>query len=262
MNPDWKNRYEVALTTAKEAGQLALDYFDTNLAVEWKQDLTPVTVADRQAEELICKRLLSSFPNDGFLGEEFGSTPGTSGYRWIIDPIDGTRNYVRGIPLWGTLIGLEYQEEQILGVADVPAMGQTYRALRGEGAFRNDQRIHVSKVSDFSQATMFYSSLSWFIKAGRQDAFLELTGRVQRQRGFGDFYGFVLVAQGSGELMMEHGTHAWDLAAIKPIVEEAGGRFSNWDGQSNIYRADVLVSNGVLHEETLAILRQNPNHDI
>jgi histidinol-phosphatase len=104
--------------------------------------------------------------------------------------------------------------------------------------------------------------LSWFIKAGRQDAFLELTGRVQRQRGFGDFYGFVLVAQGSGELMMEHGTHAWDLAAIKPIVEEAGGRFSNWDGQANIYRPDVLVSNGVLHEETLAILRQNPNHDI
>jgi histidinol-phosphatase len=254
MNADWKNRYELAITTAKEAGQLALGYFDTNLAVEWKQDLTPVTVADRQAEELIRKRLLSSFPNDGFLGEEFGTTPGTSGYRWIIDPIDGTRNYVRGIPLWATLIGLEYQEEQILGVADVPAMGQTYRALRGEGAFRNDRRIHVSKVSDLSQAMMFYSSLSWFIKAGRQDAFLELAGRVQRQRGFGDFYGFVLVAQGSGELMMEHGTHAWDLAAIKPIVEEAGGRFSNWDGQANIYRPDVLVSNGLLHEEVLNLL--------
>jgi histidinol-phosphatase len=254
MNADWKNRYEVAITTAKEAGQLALDYFDTNLAVEWKQDLTPVTAADRQAEELIRKRLLSSFPNDGFLGEEFGSTPETSGFRWIIDPIDGTRNYVRGIPLWATLIGLEYKEEQILGVADVPAMSQTYRALRGEGAFRNGQRIHVSKVSDLSQAMMFYSSLSWFIKAGRQDAFLELSGRVQRQRGFGDFYGFVLVAQGSGELMMEHGTHAWDLAAIKPIVEEAGGRFSNWDGQSNIYRPDVLVSNGVLHEEVLKLL--------
>jgi len=254
MNADWKNRYELAITTAKEAGQLALGYFDTNLAVEWKQDLTPVTAADRQAEELIRKRLLSSFPNDGFLGEEFGSTPGTSGFRWIIDPIDGTRNYVRGIPLWATLIGLEYREEQILGVADVPAMNQTYRALRGDGAFRNDRRIHVSKISDISQAMMFYSSLSWFIKAGRQDAFLELAGRVQRQRGFGDFYGFVLVAQGSGELMMEHGTHAWDLAAIKPIVEEAGGRFSNWDGQANIDRPDVLVSNGVLHEEVLKLL--------
>ena len=254
MNADWKNRYELAVTTAKEAGQLAMGYFDTNLAVEWKQDLTPVTAADRQAEELIRKRLLSSFPNDGFLGEEFGSTPGTSGFRWIIDPIDGTRNYVRGIPLWATLIGLEYRDEQILGVADVPAMNQTYRALRGDGAFRDDQRIHVSKVSDISQAMMFYSSLSWFIKAGRQDAFLELARRVQRQRGFGDFYGFVLVAQGSGELMMEHGTHAWDLAAIKPIVEEAGGRFSNWDGQANIYRPDVLVSNGVLHEEVLNLL--------
>lgn len=254
MNPDWKNRYEIALGAAKAAGQLALGYFDTNLAVEWKQDLTPVTVADRQAEELIRKRIQSSFPDDGFLGEEFGNTPGSSGFRWIIDPIDGTRNFVRGIPIWATLIGLEYKEEQILGVADVPAMNQTYRALRGYGAFRNDRRIYVSKVAEMAQATMFYSSLSWFIKAGRQDAFLELVKRVQRQRGFGDFYGFVLVAQGSGELMMEHGAHAWDLAAIKPIVEEAGGRFSNWDGQADIHRPDVLVSNGVLHEETLGIL--------
>jgi histidinol-phosphatase len=111
-------------------------------------------------------------------------------------------------------------------------------------------------VSDLSQAVMFYSSLSWFIKAGRQEAFLELVKRVQRQRGFGDFYGFLLVAQGSGELMMEHGVHVWDVAAIKPIVEEAGGQFTDWDGQPTIHRPDVLASNGLLHQQTLDILDQ------
>ena len=254
MNADWRNRYELAVTVAKEAGRLALGYFDSDIVVEWKKDQSPVTVADREAEDLLRKRLLGSFPNDGFLGEERGDTAGTSGFRWIIDPIDGTRNFVRGIPLWATLIGLEYKEEQIVGVADLPAFGQTFRAMRGEGAFRDDRRINVSQVSELSKAVMFYSSLSWFIKAGRQEVFLELVKRVQRQRGFGDFYGFLLVAQGSGELMMEHGVHIWDVAAIKPIVEEAGGRFSDWDGQPTIQRPDVLASNGKLHNEILRIL--------
>jgi histidinol-phosphatase len=254
MNPDWRNRYELAITAAKEAGQLALRYFDTNLTVEWKKDLSPVTLADREAEALLRTRLLGAFPRDGFLGEESGQTPGDSGFRWIIDPIDGTRNFVRGIPLWATLIGLEYNQEQIAGVAAIPALGQTYRALRGEGAFRDDRRLHVSKVSALSEAVMFYSSLSWFLKAGRQEAFVDLAKRVQRQRGFGDFYGFLLVAQGSGELMIEHGVHVWDVAAIKPIIEEAGGRITDWDGQPNIHRPDVLASNGLLHEETLRLL--------
>jgi len=254
MNPDWRNRYELAITVAKEASQLALRYFDTNLTVEWKKDQSPVTLADREAEALLRSRLLKTFPRDGFLGEESGDTQGDSGFRWIIDPIDGTRNFVRGIPLWATLIGLEYKQEQIAGVAAVPALAQTYRALRGEGAFRDDRRIHVSKVSTLSEAVMFYSSLSWFLKAGRQETFIDLAKRVQRQRGFGDFYGFLLVAQGSGELMMEHGVHVWDVAAIKPIIEEAGGRLTDWEGQENIHRPDVLASNGLLHEETLRLL--------
>lgn len=254
MNSDWRNRYELAVTVAKEAGQLALRYFDTNVTVEWKKDQSPVTIADREAEDLLRKRLLGAFPKDGFLGEEFGNTPGISGFRWIVDPIDGTRNFVRSIPLWATLIGLEYREEQIVGVAELPALAQSYRAFRGEGAFRNDRRINVSKVSELAEAVMFYSSLSWFIKANRQDVFLELVKRVQRQRGFGDFYGFLLVAQGSGELMVEHGVHVWDVAAIKPIVEEAGGRFTDWEGQPSIHRPDVLASNGVLHKEILRLL--------
>jgi histidinol-phosphatase len=255
MNAEWKSRYEVAREAAENAGRLAKRYFDDKFRVEWKEDQSPVTVADRESESLLRQVLLSAFPNDGFLGEEYGDTPGTSGFRWIIDPIDGTRNFVRGIPIWATLVGLEYQNEQIMGVAVVPAMGETYRALRGDGAYRNDRPIHVSTVDKLSEALLMYTSLAWFIKAGKRDEFVELVLKTQKQRGFGDFYGFVLVAKGSGEIMVEHGVHAWDVAAIKPIVEEAGGRFSTWDGSGSIHKPDVVVSNGWLHEEVLAILK-------
>lgn len=254
MNPAWRTRYDLAIDAARHAGRLALSYFDANIAIDWKQDNSPVTIADREAEAYLRTTLLGSFPDDGFLGEETGDTSGTSGFRWIIDPIDGTRSFVRGVPLWGTLVGLEYKSEQIAGVADVPALGHTYHALRGNGAFRNDRSIHVSDVSTLSTAHLFYSSVSWFVKAGRTDEFLRLAALTERQRGFGDFYGFVLVAQGSGELMVEAGVHAWDVAALKAIVEEAGGRFSDWDGRPDIYSPNVIVSNGKLHDEALRIL--------
>jgi histidinol-phosphatase len=204
---------------------------------------------------MLRKQLLGAFPQDAFLGEESGDHAGTSGYRWIIDPIDGTRNFVRGIPLWGTLVGLEYKGECIAGVAEAPAMRLTYRALRGDGAYRGDRRLHVSDIINLADSQIFYSTVGWFVRAGCQDAFLELSAKTQRQRGFGDFYGFMLVAQGSGEAMLEHGVHAWDVAAIQPIVEEAGGRFGNWDGGVDIYRPDILVSNGKVHADILEILK-------
>jgi histidinol-phosphatase len=254
VRSDWRNRYEVAIEAARAAGQTALGYFDTGLAVEWKQDQSPVTVADREAEALLRTTLLSRFPEDGFLGEESGDQPGSSGFRWIIDPIDGTRSFVRGIPIWGTLVALEYRGEQIAGVVEAPALGVSYRALRGDGAYRGERRIAVSSISALNEAMFFYSSISWFVKAGRQQEFLNLAVRTQRQRGFGDFYGYVLVAQGSGEVMVEHGVHAWDVAAIKALVEEAGGCFTNWDGGADIHRPDIVVSNGKLHDEVLGIL--------
>jgi histidinol-phosphatase len=200
--------------------------------------------------------LLGRFPRDGFLGEESGATPGSSGFRWIIDPIDGTRSFVRGVPLWATLVGLEYKGELIAGVTYMPAMNQTYRALRGDGAFRDDRPLHVSRVADLLEAHVYYSSLSWFTKAGREPQFLRLLKQTQRQRGYGDFYGFVLVAQGSGELMVEHGVHAWDLGALIPLVEEAGGKMTAWDGTTNMERPDVLASNGLLHDAALRILNE------
>ena len=254
MNTEWRIRYEAAVEAAQRAGQLALGYFDQTLQVEWKHDQSPVTVADREAEQLLRQTLGRAFPDDGFLGEEYGDAPGSSGFRWVLDPIDGTRNFVRGIPIWATLVGLEYQGEQIAGVAEAPGMNTTWRALRGDGAYRGDRRIRVSDVADLSKAMLFYSSLSWFLKAGRRDVFLDLTLRTDRQRGFGDFYGFVLVAEGAGEVMVEHGVHAWDIVALKPIVEEAGGRLTDWDDGGDVTRPDVIASNGKLHDEILAIL--------
>jgi histidinol-phosphatase len=256
VNPDWRSRYEIAVDAAHQAGRFALQHFDVGVAVEWKHDQSPVTLADRGAEELLRTTLLTRFPQDGFLGEESGAVPGSSGFRWIIDPIDGTRSFVRGVPLWATLVGLEYRGELIGGVTYLPAMNQTFRALRGDGAFRDDRPIHVSRVSSLKEAHVFYSSISWFAKAGRESQFLRLIKQTQRQRGFGDFYGFVLVAQGSGEFMVEHGVHAWDLGALVPLVEEAGGKMTAWDGKIDIAKPDVLASNGLLHETALRILNE------
>jgi histidinol-phosphatase len=255
LNPAWKARYETAVAVAARAAQHALRYFDGKFDVETKADLSPVTIADREAEAQLRYALQTAFPGDGFLGEEYGDTPSATGYRWIIDPIDGTRSFVRGIPVWGTLVGLEYKGELIAGVVEAPALGQSWRALRGDGAWRGDRRLHVSSETDLKKSLVFYSGMQWFAEAGASDIFWDLIGKTDRQRGFGDFYGFMLVAQGSGEMMVEYGVHAWDVAALAPIVEEAGGRFSNWDGRCDIHRPDVLVSNGKLHEASLEILR-------
>jgi histidinol-phosphatase len=254
MTAGWRERYEKAIPIAKKAGQLALSYFDKPLEVITKLDLSPVTIADKNTERLLRELILAEFPGDGFLGEEEGDTPNTTGFRWILDPIDGTRNFVRGVPSWGVLVGLEYKGELIAGVVDAPVFNHTYHALRGHGAYRNDDKIHVSAIGDLSKSFVFYSSLQWFAKAGREQGFLELVRRTDRQRGFGDWYGFMLMAQGSGEVMVEHGVHAWDIAALKPIVEEAGGRFTDWDGGFDLHRPDVIASNGLIHDEVLRLV--------
>jgi histidinol-phosphatase len=254
MNADWRARYERAIDLTRKASQVAMGYYDGSFSVEYKGDASPVTVADRETEQALRAALQEAFPGDGFLGEEYGDTPGGTGYRWIIDPIDGTRSFVRGIPLWATLVGLEFKGELVAGVVDCPPLGHTYHALRGNGAFRNDRRIRVSDETDLSKSLVYYSSVSWFLKAGKEQNFLNLVRATERQRGYGDWYGFMLVAQGSGEIMVEQGVHAWDVGAIFPIVEEAGGKFSDWDGRLDIYRPDTLATNGKLHEKALAIL--------
>ncbi len=255
MNPEWRTRYELAVEAARKAGDLARTYYESTFDVEYKGDRSPVTIADKQAEQLIREAVSKAFPADGFLGEEYGDQPGSSGFRWIIDPIDGTKSFIRHIPLWATLVGLEYKGEQIGGVTYIPVLGMTYRALRGGGAFMNERPIRVSGTPTLADSLLCYSSINWFTRAGREKTFLTLASGTARQRGYGDFYGFVLVAEGAADLMLEHGVNPWDVAATKAIVEEAGGRFTDWDDNPTIHRPDVLASNGRVHAETLAILR-------
>lgn len=255
MQAEWRNRYDLAVDVAHKAGDLARGYYETTFEVEHKADNSPVTVADKSAEQLIRDAVTAAFPQDGFLGEEFGDQPGSSGYRWVIDPIDGTKSFIRHVPIWATLIGLEYRGEQIGGVAYIPVFGMTYRALRGDGAYHNERRIRVSDVSVLAESSLCYSSMGWFTRAGREATFHELYKKTKRQRGHGDFYGFVLVAEGAADIMIEHGVNPWDVAGTKAIVEEAGGSFTDWTGTPSIHTPDVLATNGKLHAEVLAILR-------
>lgn len=260
MTPASRERYEKAIDITRKAGKVALSYFDTNLQIITKEDLSPVTIADRETERVLRAELSAAFPTDGFLGEEYGDTPGTSGYRWVLDPIDGTRSFVRGVATWACLVGLEYKGELVAGVVDVPCWDQTFHALQGGGAYRNDRRIRVSDEVDLSKSMMYYSSLKWFLGVGREQAFIDLVRMTDRQRGYGDWFGFMLVAQGSGEIMIEHGVHAWDIAPLKPIVEEAGGKFSDWDGTFDLFRPDALATNGKVHQEVLSIVAAYPGH--
>jgi histidinol-phosphatase len=257
MNPDWRTRYDLAVEAAHKAGDLARGYYESTFEIEQKLDKSPVTIADKSAEQLIRDAVSAAFPNDGFLGEEFGDQPGTSGFRWVIDPIDGTKSFVRHVPIWATLVGLEYRGEQIAGVAYIPVFGMTYRALPGAGAYMNERRIRVSNVASLAESSLCYSSMGWFTRAGREQCFHNLYKQTLRQRGHGDFYGFVLVAEGAADVMLEHGVNPWDVAATKAIVEEAGGRFTDWTGTPTINTPDVLATNGKLHDSVLAILRES-----
>jgi histidinol-phosphatase len=254
MNADWRTRYDLAVDAARRAGDLAREYYESTFEVEHKADSSPVTIADKSAERLIREAVAAAFPADGFLGEEFGDQPGSSGFRWVIDPIDGSKSFIRHVPIWATLVGLEYRGEQIGGVVYIPVFGMTYRALRGDGAYHNERRIRVSNVSSLAEASLCYSSMGWFTRAGREQVFHALYKQTKRQRGHGDFYGFVLVAEGAADAMVEHGVNPWDVAATKAIVEEAGGTFTDWSGNPTIHTPDVLATNGKLHAAVLTVL--------
>lgn len=255
MNADWRARYELAVAATRRAGRTALGYFETALNVEYKGDQSPVTVADRNAEQLLRQEIEAAFPDDGLLGEEFGEKDGSSGFRWIMDPIDGTRSFVRGIPLWGTLVGVECRGEVVIGTSYLPVWDNMFHAMKGDGAYEDGRRITVSKTATLKESLLIFSSPVYFTQAGKTDQFLRFVEATERPRGYGDFYGFVLVASGRADVMIEQGCNSWDLAGPKIIVEEAGGKFTDWGGTPTVYRPDVLVSNGLLHEESLAILQ-------
>jgi histidinol-phosphatase len=249
---------EAALEAARAAGAIALRYFRGDVRVMRKADRTPVTQADQEAEAAVVDRLRPAFPGIGFLGEEFGAQGGQS-RRWIIDPIDGTKNFVRGIPYWATLLALEEDGEITIGVVHSPATGELYWARRGQGAFAGGARLRVSTVDSLAEATLVHSSLS-YLRALRPgpywEGFLGLVDRTDRQRGFGDYFGYTFVLRGQAELMLEADIKPWDVAPFKVLFEEAGGRFTDFAGRPTIYSGTALASNGRLHDEVLALLNE------
>ncbi|HLS73129.1 MAG TPA: histidinol-phosphatase [Actinomycetaceae bacterium] len=229
-----------------------------DLVVETKPDLTPVSDADRTAEEIVRAQLGRTRPRDSVLGEEYGST-GHSPRQWIIDPIDGTKNFVRGVPVWATLIGLVEDDEVVLGVVSAPALGRRWWATLGSGAWTgralsSARRLHVSNVSRLEDASLSYSSLDGWAESGRLRAFLNLAQRCWRTRAYGDFWSYMLVAEGAVDLAAEPELETYDMAALVPIVTEAGGRFTSLYGAPGPFGGNAVATNSTLHDEVLAML--------
>lgn len=252
----------LAHALADLADAITLERFRaSDLAVETKPDLTPVSEADRLVERRMREHIARERPGDAVLGEEFGTSEGTGdGRRWIVDPIDGTKNYVRGVPVWATLIALEEAGEPRVGVVSAPALHRRWWGARGAGAFLNDglagapRRLRVSAVSALADAQLSFSGIDAYREAGRLDTLLALAARCWRSRGFGDFLSYMFVAEGVLDVGLDPEASLWDLAAMQIIVEEAGGRFSDWRGAARADGGSGVATNGHLHAEVLAIL--------
>lgn len=247
---------DFALHLADIADEISMRYFRSeDTTVRSKADGTPVTQADELIERELREAIAATFPTHGVFGEEEGDVRGSVGDRWIIDPIDGTKNFSWGIRNWGTLIAFESDGEITCGVASAPAIGERFAAARGEGATRNGERIAVSSVADLEDARVGFTSATEFDRAGLGDQFATLLRRSRHDRGIGDFYGHMLVACGSLDVMVEPHLRPWDLGPLIVIVEEAGGHLSDFDGTRHIYGGSVLTTNGMLHETVRGILR-------
>ncbi len=258
MGGRWADDLALAHALADTADALSLARFQaTDLLVETKPDLTPVTDADRAVEDAVRRALAAERPDDAIVGEEAG-TSGNASRTWIVDPVDGTKNFVRGVPVWATLIALRAGESVIVGVVSAPALGRRWWAARGDGAWTTSaagpRRLNVSRVARLGDAFVSYSSLAGWQTRGIRD----LCDKAWRTRAFGDFWSHMLVAEGAVDVSCEPEVSVWDLAALQPIVEEAGGRFSDLSGLARPDGGSVVCSNGLLHDEVLRTLASAP----
>ena len=254
-----------ALACCDEADALALAHFRRDLVIETKPDRSFVTEADQAIERGIRGKIAAIYPDHGLVGEEYGSESGLGTVTWYIDPIDGTHNFMRGVPLFGTLLAVEADGELQVGVMSAPALGSRWFARRGGGAWAVSsigadagvrRPVRVSRVAALADAHLLYGSAHEIAESGVAPGFPRLLGDVWRDRGFGDFWGYALVAEGAAEAMVEVGPKSWDLAAPLVIVEEAGGRLTDLEGRRTIHSGTVLATNGLLHDEALARLRR------
>lgn len=245
---------EFARELAREAGQVTLKYFRKNVHIESKSDESPVTIADRETEQFIRAAIRQRYPEHGILGEEFGEENPGSPFRWIIDPIDGTRSFIHGVPLYTVLLALEHEGDSCLGVIHNPPLDETVAAAVGLGCTYNGAPCHVTKTSDLSKAYVHVTDYAELARLRPQ-----FTQGLLRSAGFGrswaDAYGYLLVATGRADVMLDPVMSLWDSAALKPVIEEAGGRFTDLSGKATIHAKDTVATNGLLHEAVLALTK-------
>jgi histidinol phosphatase-like enzyme (inositol monophosphatase family) len=267
VNPDFAVRLELAVAAAREAGQSTLAHFQReDLQVDFKSDDSPVTVADRNAELLIRERIEAEFPTDAILGEEFGEQLGSSGYRWILDPIDGTKSFVCGVPLYGTLIGVELERNSVVGVIYIPALDECVFAARGGGVWytkngSEPRPTHVSDQHKLADAVFLTSEVETFVERGATQAFLDLQRATRITRTWGDCYGYLLIATGRADVMIDAILNVWDAAALQPIMEEAGGAFVDWQGVPTIHSGEGIGCNRQLLPQLLETTRKFPRQN-
>jgi histidinol-phosphatase len=253
MSPELR----VALEAVNEASKLVLDLFEKGIPMELKEDDSPITRADREAELLLRERLCSSFPDYGFIGEEFEETLGDGGTRWVVDPIDGTQSFVHGVPLFAVVAGLETDGNARLGVVAFPALKMTVWAERGEGAFANGEPIHVSGISSISEATILSGSVVTLERKGKLKGFLSLASQAWTARTWGDAYGHCMIARGKADVMLDPRVESWDTCAVSVIVEEAGGRMTDFWGRPGYAYGEAISTNGLLHDRVLEAFNED-----
>jgi myo-inositol-1(or 4)-monophosphatase len=253
--PSLRDYLDFAVETAWLAGRATLGHFQTGLRPDIKADQSPVTIADRQAEELIRARIAQAYPGHTILGEEFGAaTTGEAGHRWIVDPIDGTRAFVRGVPLYAVLIGLEIEGQPSVGVAYFPALGEMIAAATGRGCYWNSRPARVSTVARLQDGVIAHSDTGAFGRHRRGDAWSRLQAAAGFRAGWSDAYGYLLVATGRAELMLDPIMNVWDCAPFLPILQEAGGYFGDWKGNPTIHAGEALATTPTLLPEVLHLI--------
>jgi histidinol-phosphatase len=257
MANSYRSYLDFAVETAYLAGRLTLGYFQTGVQADFKADDSPVTIADRKAEELIRARIEKHYPHHAIVGEEYGADENANAsHRWFIDPIDGTKSFLRGVPLYAVLIGLEIEGCVEVGVACFPALGELIAAASGQGCWWNGRPARVSEISSLEQATVVFSDVASFSERGRSEAWRRIKRSTYFRAGWGDAYGHSLVATGRAELMLDPAMHVWDCAPFPPILKEAGGYFGDWQGNATIYGNEAMSTSQVLLPEVLTLIQE------
>lgn len=254
MAADARLPLEAVADAARLAGATALPYFRTRLVAETKADGSPVTIADRNAERAVRDWILHRFPADGILGEEFGAERPHAVRQWIVDPIDGTKSFIRGVPLWGSLVAVIEGDQVVAGAACFPALDEFVVAAVGEGAWWNDTRCHVSDVRALGAATITTTDERFLQHPARGDRWRELASRVAIARSWGDCFGYLMVATGRAEAMVDPTLSAWDAAPFLPIITEAGGVFTDWSGRATVRGGSAIATNRLLATDIRAAL--------